>query len=85
MKWEKPREAREGSPNWPANGREFEAVMFGCSVFLKGKNLHSIVIVVLLHVSKFYRVLKKLTAYQKPGRSPDKRQYLEFPQVFSTS
>jgi hypothetical protein len=37
--------------------------MFGGGVFLKGKNSHSIVIVVPLHVSKFYRVLKKLTAY----------------------
>jgi hypothetical protein len=37
--------------------------MFGRGVFLKGKNFDSIVIVVPLHVSKFYRVLKKLTAY----------------------
>jgi hypothetical protein len=29
---------------------------------LKGRNFHSIVIVGPLHVSKFYRVLKKLTA-----------------------
>jgi hypothetical protein len=36
--------------------------MFGRGVFLKGKNLHSIVIVVPLHVSKFSRALKKLTA-----------------------
>jgi hypothetical protein len=37
--------------------------MFGRAVSLKGKNFDSIVIVVPLHVSKFYRVLKKLTAY----------------------
>jgi hypothetical protein len=37
--------------------------MFGRAVFLKRKNFHSIVIVVPVHVSKFYRVLKKLTAY----------------------
>jgi hypothetical protein len=37
--------------------------MFGRGVFLKGKNFDSIVIVVPLHVSKFYRVLKKSTAY----------------------
>jgi hypothetical protein len=37
--------------------------MFGRGVFLKVKNFHSIVIVVRLHVSKFSRVLKKLTAY----------------------
>jgi hypothetical protein len=37
--------------------------MFGRGVFLKGKNFRSIVIVVPLHVSTFYRVLKKLTAY----------------------
>jgi hypothetical protein len=36
--------------------------MFGRGVFLKGKNFHSIVIVVPLGVSKFSRVLKKLTA-----------------------
>jgi hypothetical protein len=36
--------------------------MFGRGVFLKGKNCHSIVIVVPLHVSKLFRVLKKLTA-----------------------
>jgi hypothetical protein len=41
--------------------------MFGRGVLLKGKDFHSIVIVVPLHVSKFYRVLKKLTAY--PGES----------------
>jgi hypothetical protein len=40
--------------------------MFGRGVFLKGKNFHSIVIVVPLHVSKLYRVLKKLTAYLRP-------------------
>jgi hypothetical protein len=39
--------------------------MFGRGVFLKAKNFHSIVIVVPLHVSKFYRVLKKLTAWCK--------------------
>jgi hypothetical protein len=39
--------------------------MFGSGVFLKSKNFHLIVIVVPFHVSKFYRVLKKLTAY--PG------------------
>jgi hypothetical protein len=60
---EKLRDAREGSPYWPANGGEFEAIMFGRGVFLKGKNFHSVVIVVPLHVSKFSRVLKKLTAY----------------------
>jgi hypothetical protein len=37
--------------------------MFGQGVFLKGKNFDSIVIVVPLHVAKFYRVLKKLTAW----------------------
>jgi hypothetical protein len=37
--------------------------MFGRGVFLKGKNYHSIVIVVPLHVSNFSRVLKKLTAH----------------------
>jgi hypothetical protein len=37
--------------------------MFGRGVFLKGKNFHSIMIVVPLHGSKFYRVLKKLMAY----------------------
>jgi hypothetical protein len=40
--------------------------MFGRGVSLKGKTLHSIVIVVPLHVSKFYRVLKKLTAFFNP-------------------
>jgi hypothetical protein len=40
--------------------------MFGRGVFLKDKNFHSIVIVVPLHVSKFYRVLKKLTAWPEP-------------------
>jgi hypothetical protein len=58
VKWDKP---REGSLDWPANGGEFEAIMFGRGVFLKGKSPHSIVIVVPLHFSKFYRVLKKLT------------------------
>jgi hypothetical protein len=62
IKWEKPRDAREGSPDWPGNGGEFEAIMFGRGIFLKGKNFHSIVIVVLLRVSKFSRVLKKLMA-----------------------
>jgi hypothetical protein len=38
--------------------------VFGRGVFLKGKNFHSIVIVVPLQVSKSYRVLKKLTAYR---------------------
>jgi hypothetical protein len=56
-------DAREGSPDSPANGGEFEAITFSRGVFLKGKNFHSIVIVVPLHVSKFYRVLKKLAAY----------------------
>jgi hypothetical protein len=32
---------------------------------LRVKNSHSIVIVVPLHVSKFYRVLKKLTTYTR--------------------
>jgi hypothetical protein len=41
--------------------------MFGRGVFLKGKSFHSIVIVVPLHVSKFYRVLKKLTAHSGPA------------------
>jgi hypothetical protein len=36
--------------------------MFSRGVFLKSKNCHSIVIVVPLHVSKFFRVLKKFTA-----------------------
>jgi hypothetical protein len=36
--------------------------MFGRGVFLKGKNFHSIAIVVPLQVSNFHRVLKKLTA-----------------------
>jgi hypothetical protein len=56
---------------WPANGGEFEAIMFGGGVFLKGKNFHSIVIVVPLHVSKFYRALKKLTAYLRAFHVPD--------------
>jgi hypothetical protein len=60
---EGPREAREGSPDWPAKGGKFEVIMFGRGVFLKDKNFHSIVIVVALHVSKFYRVPKKLTAW----------------------
>jgi hypothetical protein len=58
---------REGIPDWPANGREFEAIMFGRCVFLKDKYFYSIVIVVPLRVSKFYRVLKKLTAYSVGG------------------
>jgi hypothetical protein len=41
--------------------------MFGRGVFLKGKNFHSIVIVVPLHVLKFYRVLKKLITYGPIG------------------
>jgi hypothetical protein len=41
--------------------------MFGRGIFLKGKNFHSIVIVVPLHVSKFYRVLKKLRAEGRGG------------------
>jgi hypothetical protein len=45
-----------------ANGGEFEAIMFGPGVFLKGKNFDSTVIVVPLHFSKPYRVLKKLKA-----------------------
>jgi hypothetical protein len=49
-------------PYWPAKGGEFEVIMFGRGVFLKSKTFHSIVIVVPLPVSKFYRVLKKLTA-----------------------
>jgi hypothetical protein len=40
--------------------------MFGRGVFLKEKSFHSIVIAVPLHVSKFYRVRKKLTAYCRP-------------------
>jgi hypothetical protein len=36
--------------------------MLGRGVLLKGKNLHSIVIVVQLHVSKFSRALKEFTA-----------------------
>jgi hypothetical protein len=59
---EKLRDAREGSRDWPANGGEFEAVMFGRGVLLKDKNFDSIAIVVPLHISKFSRVLKKLTA-----------------------
>jgi hypothetical protein len=59
---EKFRDAREGSPDWRANGGESEAIMFGRGVFLKGKIFHSIVILVPLHVSKFYRVVKKLIA-----------------------
>jgi hypothetical protein len=47
--------------------------MFGGGVFLKGKNFHSIVIVVPLHVSKFYRVLKKLTAYLLTWESESRR------------
>jgi hypothetical protein len=46
--------------------------MFGRGVVLKGKTFHSIVIVVPLHVSKFYRVLKKLTA--SPRQSPISEQ-----------
>jgi hypothetical protein len=42
--------------------------VFGRGVFLKGESFDSIVIVVPLHVSKFYRVLKKLTAYRAPVR-----------------
>jgi hypothetical protein len=37
--------------------------MFGRGAFLKSKNFDSMVIVVPLHVSKSYRVLKELTAY----------------------
>jgi hypothetical protein len=46
----------------PANGREFEEIMFGRGVFLKGKNFHSIVIATPPQFSDLYRVLKKLTA-----------------------
>jgi hypothetical protein len=35
--------------------------MFGRGVLLKGQNFRPIVIVVSLHVLKFYRILKKLT------------------------
>jgi hypothetical protein len=59
---EKRREARDGSPDWAANGPEFEAIMFGRGVFFKAKNSDSIVIVAPRHVSKFSHVLKKLTA-----------------------
>jgi hypothetical protein len=48
--------------------------MFGRGVFLKVKNFHSIVIDVPLHVSKFLRVLKKLTAYPEEAR-PVYRRY----------
>jgi hypothetical protein len=41
--------------------------VFGRGVFLKGKNCDSIVIVVPLQVSKFYRVLKKLTISWRSG------------------
>jgi hypothetical protein len=47
--------------------------MFGRGVFLKGENFHSIVIVVPLHVSKFYRVIKKLTAYIRPRGGKHKK------------
>jgi hypothetical protein len=50
---ERPDEAREGSPDWPENGREFEAIMFGRGVFLKGKNFNSIRIVAPPQVSNF--------------------------------
>jgi hypothetical protein len=56
---EKPGEAREGNPDWPGNGREFEAIMFGRGVFLKGKSFDSIVIDASAHVSIFSEVLKK--------------------------
>jgi hypothetical protein len=56
--------------------------MFGRGVFLKGKNFHSIVIVVPLHVSKFYRVLKKLTAYSDPQTCNG--VWLKFQQIVST-
>jgi hypothetical protein len=58
---ENPGEAREGSPDWPGNGREFEAIMFGRGVFLKGENSDSIVIDAPSHVSNFSQVLKKST------------------------
>jgi hypothetical protein len=60
---EKLRDAREGSPDCTAKGGEFESIIFGRGVFLKGKNFHSIVIVVPLHVSKSCQAIKKLTAY----------------------
>jgi hypothetical protein len=62
-KWEEPREAREGSPDWPANGREFEAIRLGRGVFFEGKNFYSIVIVAPLHLSKFYRVSQKVNIF----------------------
>jgi hypothetical protein len=43
--------------------------MFDRGGFLIGKAFHSIVVLVPLHVSKFYRVLKKLTA-SFTGRGP---------------
>jgi hypothetical protein len=48
-------------PDSPANGREFEAIMFGRGAFLKGENIHSIVIVAPPHLSKFSRAFKKST------------------------
>jgi hypothetical protein len=78
MKWGKDREAREGIPDWPANGHEFEAIMLGGGVFLKAKNFHSIVIVVPLHASNGPRVLKKLTAYRPSQNLPDPRKKSSF-------
>jgi hypothetical protein len=64
---ENPREAREGSLDWPADGRELKAIIFGRGVFLNGKNFHSIVIVARVHISRFSRVLKKLTVWRAVG------------------
>jgi hypothetical protein len=60
---EKACEARARAPDWPASGREFEAIMFGRGVFFTGTSIHSIVIVTPPHASKFYQRFKKLTAF----------------------
>jgi hypothetical protein len=64
---EKPREAREESPDSLANGRELETMMFSRGVFLKGQTFDSIVIVARPDVSNFSRVIKKLTAHFGPS------------------
>jgi hypothetical protein len=40
--------------------------MFGRAVVLKSKTFHSIVIVIPLQISNFYRVIKKLPAWLMP-------------------